>query len=432
MNTLPHLLTIWSAYAAGALVASVWQGVLLTAGVAVCLRLLPGLSAARRSVLWLATLLAVVLLHLSPGIGHHAAPAASHNESLRLSAAWALIIAAAWCLLSLYRSVQLVWSAVRLGRIAARSTPVAPDAVCAALLRQGQRPVALCVSDDVDRPSVIGFRSPRILLPPALLAELSASELEHVILHEMEHLRRGDDWINLLQKIVLAAFPLHPVLLWIEHQLCVERELACDDGVLRQTLARKAYAVCLTRLAEHSMLRRGALLALGAWERQSELSRRVYRILRQPPAVPGTGQARWVSALLGVVLFAGAGELAHSPELVQFATAGQGVQQAALAPEQTMPAGPARVVLTSAAMPENRQPGPARPARAVMVRTVAHKPATVRTVAARPRVAPLPPLVLTSWKQTQMPGTIVLAVREQIPPSYAAVPLGNGWLIIQL
>jgi beta-lactamase regulating signal transducer with metallopeptidase domain len=131
---------------------------------------------------------------------------------------------------------------------------------------------------------VLGFLRPRILLPAELLERLTAAELAQVVVHEMEHLRRGDDWTNLLQKLALVVFPLNPALWWVESQLCAERELACDDQVIRASRGRKAYAICLTHLAEYSMLRRGLSLALGAWEKQSELVRRVHRILRRPGA----------------------------------------------------------------------------------------------------------------------------------------------------
>ena len=59
----------------------------------------------------------------------------------------------------------------------------------------------------------------------------------------MEHLRRRDDWVNLLQKVSLVLFPLNPVLDRIEKRLCMERELR-DETVLRFTQAPKAYASC--------------------------------------------------------------------------------------------------------------------------------------------------------------------------------------------
>ncbi len=145
--------------------------------------------------------------------------------------------------------------------------------------RAGSRHAELCVSDEVDRPTVIGFFAPKILIPTWLVEKLTAEELEQIVLHEAGHLSRADDWMNLLQKIALVVFPLNPALAWVERRLCFERELACDERVLEATGAPKAYAACLASLAEHRLGRRGLALALGALGRESELGQRVRRIL---------------------------------------------------------------------------------------------------------------------------------------------------------
>jgi hypothetical protein len=396
--------------------------------------------------------LVVVALHFSP-LYRLDPTIPNHGGALRMSPLWALVVAAVWCLLSLYRAVLLARSATRLYRISRRAVPAACDPACTALLNSGRRPVQLCLSQDIDRPSVIGFFSPRILLPAALLAELSSAELEQVILHEMEHLRRADDWTNLVQKLVLVLFPINPVLLWIEHRLCSERELACDDGVLRRTRARKAYARCLAHLAEHSVLRRGATLALGAWERKTELSRRVYRILRQPDAAFTTSPARWVVGLLAVGLVAGAGELARSPQLVRFAPEAQmqaqmqaGTANVVIAPvsyskiDSQVDAGiePAHLALAKAVLPDSQaaaKPGASRRTRSTLQAQSTHRTrATVRATAWQAAPGHARWLVLTSSETTsarpQM--SLRLIVQPDISPLYAAVPVVNGWLIIQL
>ncbi len=128
----------------------------------------------------------------------------------------------------------------------------------------------VCTTTELDRPSVIGFFAPRILIPEWLYARLTREELEHVILHESEHLRRYDDWINLAQKLCLVVFPLNPALAWMERRLCREREMACDDGVVRATQAPRAYAACLASLAERGLNgSRRRYLALFHWARGS-------------------------------------------------------------------------------------------------------------------------------------------------------------------
>src|SRR6201999_862361 len=101
--------------------------------------------------------------------------------------------------------------------------------------------------------------------------------------------------------------------------------LACDDGVMRATKARKAYAACLVRLAEDSMLRRSISLALGvlgAFEsrvRESELVTRVRRILAAPEQSKGP---KFLRAATAAVLAGALGlsfALARSPRLVDFA-----------------------------------------------------------------------------------------------------------------
>jgi hypothetical protein len=169
----------------------------------------------------------------------------------------------------------------------------------------------------LDRPSVIGFFAPRILIPHWLLPRLTAGELEQIVLHETEHLRRRDDWTNLIQKLCLVVFPLNPALAWIEHHLCSEREMACDEGVIRLTNAPRAYAACLANLAERHLEHRAEALSLGAWHRRPELVRRVHRILLHKRAMSKTA-AGALLATLGSMLLAASVEMSRVPQLVAF------------------------------------------------------------------------------------------------------------------
>jgi len=181
--------------------------------------------------------------------------------------------------------------------------------------------VELCTSDEVDRPTVIGFFVPKIVLPAWLLEKLTPAELEQVVLHESGHLGRADDWMNLLQKIALVVFPLNPALAWVERRLCFERELACDERVLRETGAPKAYASCLATLAEYRLGRRGLSLAIGILGRESELGQRVGRILRRGALMkPWHAKLVLGGAMLGLVVAATG--LERCPQLVGFSDAG--------------------------------------------------------------------------------------------------------------
>jgi hypothetical protein len=165
---------------------------------------------------------------------------------------------------------------------------------------------------------VIGFVNPAIVIPRWLLQELSPSELQQILLHELAHLRRWDDWTNLAQKILKALLFFHPAAWWIEKQLSLEREMACDDAVVAETANPRAYAECLTHLAEKSFVRRSLALAQAALGRIRQTSLRVAQILdADRPSVPTNG---WKPAVLLVAGFAiaCATGISRAPRLVGF------------------------------------------------------------------------------------------------------------------
>jgi beta-lactamase regulating signal transducer with metallopeptidase domain len=444
-----------SGVAASAFVSGIWQGIVLAAGVALCLRLVPKTTAAVRFLLWSAVFVVLALLPFlrlgaARAAGMMAAPVSLHRP-LHVDMRWSFAIAAVWVVLSAIRAGGLAVSAIQLRRIWKRATPVR-SGVGGGLYRcgNGRRMAQLCTSVDVDSPSVIGFFSPRVLIPAELFDRLTAMELEQIVLHEIGHLRRADDWINLLQKLGLVLFPLNPALMWIEKRLCFERELACDDGVLHLTKAPKAYATCLTTLAESRLDRRRAALTLGAWERQSELSRRVHRILRWGEGM-GRGQARVVFGVLVLAVLGGATELARCPQLVSFSPVLLPQTALAAQPEEralrstgayqnvvfhpSNPSNAGHETLLKASMP----PAGQAQARQVQARRVVRKPALHRasqSSSQRAGGAVHPTqrwVVLTSWDDSSSTRMVFTVAREQTSyPTYAAVPTAGGWLVIPL
>jgi beta-lactamase regulating signal transducer with metallopeptidase domain len=445
MSLLMHMIPAFSAAAASALFSAIWEGTVLAVFVVVCLRLLPGLSAAARSAIWLSVFLLLVLLHVVPAFPSHWAAAGMGGgvSTVELDLRWSLGVCGLWAMLSLWRGGQLVVSAVRLHRMAVRATAVEADAALRALLLQpGEggrkgRATELCTSAEVERPSVFGFFRPRILIPPGLLEELSSEELQQVVLHEMEHLRRADDWTNLLQKLVLVLFPLNPVLLWVEHRLCAERELACDDRVLDSSAGRKAYALCLTHLAEYSILHRSLSLVLGAWERRPELVRRVQRILQRPAQSMSRRPAMFVSASLVLGALGCAVALSRSPQLVGFASNAQDAAMAPLAPGTETARADYRAMggtpeLVKAVMPQAPR---TVPSSSMHRRAAAQK----RAIRRQPAQVQRKWVVLTEWRADEAPPHLIFAVAPMVPSSdpgaqssFAAVRIANGWLIVQI
>jgi beta-lactamase regulating signal transducer with metallopeptidase domain len=455
--------------AASAFVSSLWQGLLLAAAVALCLRLMPRMTAAVRFAVWSAVFVVILLLPFAQMGGSHTVTSAGSGAALQVDVRWSYLILATWAALSLVRGAKLAVSAWRLRQLWRRSTPVPmilPPVKASSLFGSnfGSRRVEICTSTEIDRPSVIGFFAPRILIPEWLFEKLTPAELEQIVMHEFGHISRADDWINLFQKIGLVLFPLNPALVWIDRRLCFERELACDDGVLEHTQAPAVYATALVSLAERSKNRRAVMLSLGAWERRSELGRRVESILSGGNRM-SSRRAKVTAGAIGVALLGVATGLSRLPQFVSFS---EGMTPGAVAerpipmpPSVTIPesgpqyrpamyrsSGATHETLLKATMPMGTPPAHAphhkkKRASAAHVPPAAERPNAPVPVPAVERVqkasAGTPRwVVLTSFSVTQTNEPVPSLVRPGImltvdgEHAIAAVPTGDGWLVIQL
>jgi beta-lactamase regulating signal transducer with metallopeptidase domain len=432
--------------AAPTAVTAVWQGLAVTLALGAALKLAPRISAGQRFTAWAIGFGVVAVLPLAPFLGHFsyeqasvtATPSAAHQPWLELGPAWSVAIALLWAAASLLRAVDLAVHAVRLRRIWRNARPV--DLACALddLLERARfsRRVQVCSTTDLDRPSVIGFFAPRILIPAWLLKKLTQRELEQVVLHEAEHLRRRDDWTNLLQKIALVLFPLNPALWWMEQRLCHEREMACDEGVVRQTRAPRAYAACLANLAERGLTQRKEALTLGSWQRRPELVNRVHRILSKSPEMSPLAAGVFLAVMVSG-LIAGSVQLVRCPQMVAFESARPATDMAmgpamvrpdraerpettgangeALVREQAAKGG-SRAVASMAALrkAESSEPGAQMAGRAQGPRAVAvlaKMPQAAAMTQASGAGAQL--VVLTAWEQVEIMGPV-----EQLSADY--------------
>jgi len=419
-----------SQWMASIAVTELWQGAAIAIGLALTLRMAPRVSAAHRFVIWTGSFLLLLVLPWLPWFAQLFAPSStgvgssSSSHWLQVDMRWAFAITAVWILASMLRAGDLLVHSVRLFRLWKKASPVKGFASSVGLTSvRGRRNFELCTTSELDRPSVIGFFAPRILIPDWLLDRLTPAELEQVVLHEAEHLHRRDDWTNLVQKLCLIVFPLNPALAWIERRLCREREMACDEAVILATKAPRAYAACLASLAERGLRRRAEALSLGAWHRRAELVSRVHSILAQPRLLSPLA-TRALLGILGCGLIFGSIELARCPQFVTFVP--DPLQP--LATKTALPVGnPAEATHTSYAS-ENSS------ARFRVVNTVArtHQPSqqpAFKSATGSTRVHS--PVALPVMAKVQEPSEVVPAERRQKHPKENGLPSQpQEWLVL--
>jgi beta-lactamase regulating signal transducer with metallopeptidase domain len=165
----------------------------------------------------------------------------------------------------------------------------APEAVRATFARLRERlgiasPVTLRISEHVQGPLAMGIVRSLIILPASAVMALSPQQLEAVLAHELEHVRRADYFWNLIQTAVETLFFFHPAVWWLGSRLRQQRELCCDDAAVQACADPLVYATALLRLEERRTQQLGLAMALDGHRSSSGLRARISRVLGETNA----------------------------------------------------------------------------------------------------------------------------------------------------
>ncbi len=166
-------------------------------------------------------------------------------------------------------------------------------------------PVRLMEHPDALVPFSVSFLQPVVFLPVEWKS-WTEEELRAVFAHELAHVAKNDFFWQLLQRFTSAFFWFHPLFWYAEYRMRVERELACDDTVLRLGESPQNYANILLELAAQLKSKRTDRKIPGeavAMARKNGIDFRIRSILN--PAVNRRPVAFFVSLLI-FALFVGA------------------------------------------------------------------------------------------------------------------------------
>lgn len=332
---LAHIDT-WAQVAIERAINSLPEGILVTLFAWAALRVLPKQNSRTRFAVWFLALLAVIgrtclgglmRTELHGGIVGASSIAPAKAYAIHLPPPWSGYLFIAWLIAASVAMTRLAVGLLHLRKLLQSCTPVDAAGLHPSILRAfdelnrpsslGSRRVTLATSERVRVPAALGLWKPIIVLPTWALDELPPDDLTIIVHHEFAHLRRWDDWTNLLQKIVRALLFFHPAVWWIEDRLSVEREMACDDIVVAQTDNPMGYASCLVSLLERSLAQRGWTMAQAIVHRAREASLRLAQILdKNRPAA--TGISKPALGLVGTFAVLCVAILPQTPHFVAF------------------------------------------------------------------------------------------------------------------
>ncbi len=135
-----------------------------------------------------------------------------------------------------------------------------------------------------------------------MLAQLSADQVESILLHELAHISRRDYLFNLVQNIVDTLFFFNPALLWVSSLIRTERENCCDDVAIRETRSRRKLIEALVSFHEYQQTTQNYVLAFAG--QPNGIVKRVERIVHKRNHSLNAGERLLLMA--GVLLLCGA------------------------------------------------------------------------------------------------------------------------------
>ena len=223
------------------------------------------------------------------------------NAASRLPS-WPALVRGVWLGGAALALAALALSLVRVRRIRQHGLP-RPDLMplTQSLAREARvrRPIDVLEHEIVPAPLTCGFWRPAIVLPLDA-REWSDADLRRALVHEIEHVVRGDWAVQVAARAIGAVYWFHP-LVWVAWRgLCLEAERACDDAVVRSA-DRADYADQLVLLAR----RFAAPAAMLGMANRSDLSARVRALLDERQRRGSASAMTAAAALMAAVVVVG-------------------------------------------------------------------------------------------------------------------------------
>ncbi len=142
------------------------------------------------------------------------------------------------------------------------------------------QPVSLLESESIETPFLSGLIKPLIVVPAGMLTQLPFSQVEAILVHELFHLKRLDHLVNMFQRIVEILFFYHPAVWILSRIVRKEREICCDDMVLKVCQKPLMYARALYQLAKVTN-EFPSMAPAATGSHRGQLYKRIQRILNQ-------------------------------------------------------------------------------------------------------------------------------------------------------
>ena len=173
------------------------------------------------------------------------------------------------------------------------------------------RKIEIRTTGKAHSPLTFGVMTPVILLPIALVFQLSPAHLEAVIAHELAHVKRNDYLSNLLLSTLEVLFFFHPCYWWMSQSVKELRENAADELALKAGISSADLANALAEVLQFAS-QHPPELSLAAGKKRNPTLLRIKRMLGYP--TENYPQTPLISIPMVLTLLLCAGLVASAPQ----------------------------------------------------------------------------------------------------------------------
>ncbi len=112
--------------------------------------------------------------------------------------------------------------------------------------------IKIGTSSQINTPIVFGYWEPIILLPVSICTYLSTEQIKLIVLHELAHINRNDYLKQLLLRVVKCILWFNPFAYVLQSAIQLQREMCCDEWVMKKVNAPIPYSKALFQIANQS------------------------------------------------------------------------------------------------------------------------------------------------------------------------------------
>lgn len=202
-----------------------------------------------------------------------------YQKSIDIESCLALVWAAGTVVLSSVFMCSGIKFSKRLRTAEKLPDALLPDAIRTYNQNQAH-PISFYISSGILIPCMAGIIKPKVYIPEHIFAQADEQQLTHMLMHEIAHVKRKDNLLNVLAAAVNAVHWFNPVLWYSIKLFNLDREISCDAYALEALGQKEAVPYGLTLLYHSNKISKihFQLNASSYFKSQKQIRRRILMI----------------------------------------------------------------------------------------------------------------------------------------------------------